>query len=44
MHEPTKECLGYAALRELPKDTDQELCALLAKLSVVQVVLVETIL
>ena len=45
-HEPFDECLGYAALHGLPKstDTDQELCALLARLSVVQIVPVETLL
>jgi hypothetical protein len=30
-HEPFPACLGYAALHGLPVDTDDELCALLAK-------------
>ena len=30
-HEPCPQCLGYAALHGLPVDTDDELCALLAK-------------
>jgi hypothetical protein len=45
VNEPFKECLGYAALRGLPpvQDTDHALCALLAKLSIVQIVPVAVI-
>jgi hypothetical protein len=30
-HEPVRECLAYAAMHGLPVETDDELCALLAK-------------
>jgi hypothetical protein len=44
-HEPFAACLGYAALHGLPKwkDTDDELCKLLASVSVVEFVPVVSI-
>jgi hypothetical protein len=42
-HEPEKSCLAYASLRGLPVQTDDELCALLADLSVVQITQVSSV-
>jgi hypothetical protein len=36
LHEPDDECPPYAAIRGLPLNPDNELCALLAALSVVE--------
>ena len=35
-HQPDRECEAYSAIRGLPKDPHDELCALLASLSVVE--------
>jgi hypothetical protein len=37
-HEPDSECEPYSAIRGLPKDPHNELCALLASLSVVEAI------
>jgi hypothetical protein len=37
-HEPDSECEPYSAIRGLPKDPHDELCALLASLSVVEAI------
>jgi hypothetical protein len=38
LHEPDRECPPYATIRGLPFDPDNELCALLATLSVVEAI------
>jgi hypothetical protein len=45
-HEPEDVCLAYAALQGLPKynETDDELCALLAAVSIVQIVPIASLL
>jgi hypothetical protein len=35
-HEPDNDCLAYAVIRGLPEKADDELCALLASLAVVE--------
>jgi hypothetical protein len=36
-HEPEPKCLAYASIHGLPRDTDDEPCALLAAASVVEI-------
>lgn len=38
LHEPDKECPPYSSIRGLPKPPDQELCSLLATLSVIEAI------
>lgn len=42
-HQPDKDCLAYAELLGLPRDVDDELCALLAAASIVEIVPVTAI-
>jgi hypothetical protein len=42
-HEPDKECPPYAAVHGMPRPPDDELCALLASLSVIEAIDFETL-